>query len=83
MVVFHRGSLAAEHQRMLASLRSSTEGQGASANLILETVDVSGPMEPSFRQLWRSQKDAKLPWMVVRASKRGPKEADHLGRHVG
>jgi len=67
VVIFQRGPLAAESQRIVASLRPSTEGRGTSANLVVESVDLSGPMEPSFRQLWHSQKDAKLPWMVVRA----------------
>jgi len=68
-VVFQRGPLAAEHQRMVALLRPSIKGRGASANLLIETVDLSGPMEPSIRQLWHSQNDANAPWMVVRSPK--------------
>ncbi|HWG44578.1 MAG TPA: hypothetical protein VN688_17500 [Gemmataceae bacterium] len=65
VIVFHRGSLT-EHQSLLDTLSPSNAKQPARANLVVETVDLSRPIEPSLRQLWQSQKDGKPPWMMVR-----------------
>jgi len=58
--VFHRGSLAAEHQKALARLKA------ADAYVTLADVDVAGKMDEDTAKIWQGHSAAALPWMVVR-----------------
>jgi hypothetical protein len=65
-IVFHRGPLAAEDEKVVAALRPSAEGQGAPANLTVETVDLAGQAPQALGKLRQEQKKVQLPRMVLR-----------------
>jgi hypothetical protein len=65
-IVFHRGQLAAADEKVVAALRTSAKGQGAPANLTVETVDLAGQAPQALRKLWPEQREVKLPQMVLR-----------------
>jgi hypothetical protein len=63
VTVFHRGPLAADQQARVQALRKHSEGK---ANLAVETVDLVGKVGQSLQKLWKDQKGAALPWVVLR-----------------
>jgi hypothetical protein len=65
-IVFHRGPLAAEDEKVVAALRTSTEGRGVPANLTVETVDLAGEVPQALRKPWQEQRETKLPLMILR-----------------
>ena len=77
VTVFHRGPLSSEEQALLEELKYSSE-----ANIYVSTYDISGKSNEQMLELWESQSEAELPWMVlsyprlVKAS--DPVWADHF-----
>jgi hypothetical protein len=67
VVLFHRGPLTAVEDKTLAVLRAAAAGDVSLVNLSVEAVDLAGEVETSWQELWGQQKDATLPWLVVRA----------------
>lgn len=59
-VCFHRGPLTPEVEAVLDSIEKS------SANAEVLRVEVEGLSDKSLSELWASQKNPALPWMVVR-----------------
>ena len=74
VMVFHRGKLSDAQQAIVAALRKAAESTDAPANLSVEVVDVDGQMSKAAEAIWKTQKDAKLPWLVVRYPE-SPEEA--------
>lgn len=66
ILVFHRGELNATEQEALAKLRAIGDDQETPANGDVEVVDLSGSVDPDLKKIWESQKDAVLPWVLVR-----------------
>lgn len=60
VVVFHRGPLNAEKQALLEELKYNSE-----ANIYVSTYDISGKSNKQMLELWESQSEAELPWMVL------------------
>jgi hypothetical protein len=67
VVLFHRGPLTAEDAKLAALLRDASEGRDSLANLSMQTIDLAGTAEESWQELWGKQKDASLPWLVLRS----------------
>src|SRR5262249_17087668 len=66
VIVFHQGALPAESQKLLDSLRKASEDSKAPANIDVTAVDLAGEVPAALRKMWEGQKDATLPWMVIR-----------------
>jgi hypothetical protein len=66
VIVFHRGPLSADLEKTAAELRKAGDGRSPHANVEVTTVDLAGDVEEPMRKLWEAQKDAALPWMVLR-----------------
>jgi hypothetical protein len=64
--VFHRGPLAAADQAALARIRAAVGGHAPPANGEVDAVDLTADVDPDVRKLWENQKDAPLPWVVIR-----------------
>lgn len=63
LVIFHQGAISPENQVRIKKLRE----QGASANLLINLMDVSSTLEPNYKKLWeREGKDLVLPHCVLR-----------------
>lgn len=69
VVVFHRGALSPEVQAALDALEERTEDIDSFVNLTVRRVDLNGPVDEQMQQLWKAQKQPKLPWMAVRDPK--------------
>jgi hypothetical protein len=65
VVVFHKGPLADKDRAIIDDLEKRTRG-AASANFQLQMVDLDAGPTAALQELFESQKDATLPWMVVR-----------------
>ncbi len=65
LTVFHRGPLAAESDRALATLRSAGDAQGTGANLEISTVDLDAQPDASMQRLWQQHAGADTPWVVL------------------
>jgi hypothetical protein len=65
-LVFHQGPLTSPQQTLVREL----EGRGAAgplhANLSVRLVDLADNPTPEQIELWRQQKSAKAPWVVVK-----------------
>lgn len=66
VLVFHRGALTVEQQAAVESLRKLGGDDTRRANFVCDLVDVSGEMAAEVSALWQAQKDAALPWVVLR-----------------
>ncbi len=66
VVVFHRGRLAAEDDKLVEILRTFARGPGPAANYTVETVNVARSLPASWQALWQAQANPPLPWMVLR-----------------
>jgi hypothetical protein len=59
VTVFHRAPLADADQTVIDDARRST------ANVLIETINVSGPLPESKLALWKAQSPSSMPWTVV------------------
>lgn len=66
VVVFHRGELPKDHKKLVEDLGPYGLAGEKHANLVVKTVDLAGQPDADMLKLWKSQRNAKLPWMVVR-----------------
>ncbi|WP_020469916.1 hypothetical protein [Zavarzinella formosa] len=63
LVVFHKGQPAPEEQKRIKSFRDDA----ATANLLINTIDLTSNLEPNIRKIWeRLPKDILLPYGVLR-----------------
>lgn len=66
VVVFHRGSLDQEQQKIVAQFDKEGTISQKSANVELRLVDLDSKPAPKDAELWKKQKSETLPLMVVR-----------------
>ena len=66
LVVFHRGPLERPEQALVARLEKAGADKDALANLQVLSVNLDEPSEKPLADLWAAQKNATLPWMVLR-----------------
>lgn len=66
VVIFHRGGLTKQQQKLADDLGPDGLAGEKFANVVLRTVDLAGKVDEEMLALWKSQKNAKLPWMVAR-----------------
>jgi len=66
VVIFHREPLATEQKQLAEQLGPYGLAGKKHANLTVRTVDLDKQPAPEMQRLWQSQKNATLPWMVVR-----------------
>lgn len=71
--IFSHGSLPADGQPLLTSLRDS------SANLSVTLVDVDKPDSSGALKLWKAQGSPALPWLAVSFPEGTPSGADGTG----
>jgi len=64
-VIFHRGPLAPEHKKAVDALRALAEGEGATANLEVELVDLAALTNAAQKVGWEPPAGAALPWLAV------------------
>ncbi|MCX6929282.1 MAG: hypothetical protein NT154_39590 [Verrucomicrobia bacterium] len=64
IVVFHNEPLAAEQQALVEMMEK--RGQDGLANLAVNRVDLAHEVPLPLRELWDTQKNPALPWMVLR-----------------
>ncbi len=100
VVVFHKGAFTADEQALIDRLAGGGDTASASAtesagqivlpNVELTTVDLDAldAAPPALRKLWKSQKSAQAPWMVLRYPREmadpwaGPLTAENVDRLV-
>ncbi|HMJ88402.1 MAG TPA: hypothetical protein VK530_01215 [Candidatus Acidoferrum sp.] len=70
--LFHRGVLSEADQQRVAALTNSI--QRHNANLALKIVDLAESHGMDEQKLWRTQTNALLPWIVLRAPEREEKD---------
>lgn len=67
ITIFHDGSLSAAQQKIVQSLEAYVQGPDACpTNVALEVVDVEKQPKVHQQNLLKKQKNARLPWLVVR-----------------
>ncbi len=64
--VFHREPLPAKDQAVIDWLGKRLEGDPPPANCRVFLVDLNEDLNPYVKAVWEKQKNAKLPWMVIR-----------------
>jgi len=62
VVVFHRAALAKSANDLLARFQEP----GRATNVTVKIVDLDGPVEKPYQQLWQHTESKTLPWLVVR-----------------
>ncbi|MDB5322778.1 MAG: hypothetical protein JWN40_4409 [Phycisphaerales bacterium] len=65
VVVFAKGELGDADRAVLEELTKKP------VNVAIRTVDVSGDMSPEHAAIWKNQRNAQLPWVVVRFPESG------------
>jgi len=66
VIVFHRGKLSSESQKVLKVLEDKSLDNEGVGNYVVRVVDLNGQVSPEMKKLWEAEKQDKLPWMVVR-----------------
>lgn len=66
VVVFYRGTLDPEHQKIISQFSKEGAITQQSANVELQLVDLDAKPAPKDVELWKKQKSETLPLMVVR-----------------
>lgn len=64
LLVFHRGPLSAEHQKLLATV--PTNDGPLKVNAVVKTVDLSASPAAELTALWNEQKQETLPAILLR-----------------
>ena len=65
VVVFHRGKLAEADQAIVDRLTKAGTLKDGPRRAIVLTVDLDGDPPKGALELWKTQRDTKLPWMVI------------------
>jgi hypothetical protein len=65
VVIFHRGALAGEHKAAADAIAAASSDAKGHANLQVRRVDLDKPLDKPTESLWKEQKNATTPWMVV------------------
>jgi hypothetical protein len=65
LVVFHRGPLVPGERQEIAAMSNSV--RQLSANVVVQAVDLDQSHGMDEQKLWRTQTNAMLPWIVLRA----------------
>lgn len=66
VLIFHDGPLNEADQKLVKNLRDYADrSEGCPTNINLESVDLSKVVVPKLQKIFKSQKDPKLPWLVV------------------
>ena len=65
VVIFHRGPLADAEQEAAGVLARAADPSAGHANMNVRTVDLAARPDESGLALWRRQKSAVVPWMVL------------------
>ena len=77
-ILFHRGPLTRAEQAVTDSIRKNASPL---ANLKLRSVDMNGELTEELRTLWETQREAHLPWLIVRyPRRRGGEDVIWAGR---
>ena len=63
MVIFHRGKLSDEHQKIAMHIEKVAEGDDL--NVVADNVDLAGEPDPAAKAYWEKLKDKSLPRLVV------------------
>lgn len=66
VVIFHRGKLTKQQQKLAEDLGPYGLAGEKHANLTVQTVDLDASPDKDMLALWQTQKNATLPHMVVR-----------------
>jgi hypothetical protein len=64
--VFRRGPLSDEHKALLERLEGREKVRPVRSNVRVLEIDLDGSVDAGSAELFKAQRDAKLPWMVVR-----------------
>jgi len=64
-IVFHRGPLAGPEQKLFNDLTNSAVR--SAANIVIKEVDLAASHGLDEEKLWRSESNAPLPWLTLRA----------------
>lgn len=73
-VIFHKGPATDELKALAKQIGAAAENVKAPANVEPVLVDVDKEGDTVLRKLWLRQKDAPLPWLVLRYPGSGAKE---------
>jgi len=65
VLVYHKGKLTAEQQRLVDRLSSVTRDESEVVNLESHIADLDSDPEPQLAELWEKQKYATAPWMML------------------
>lgn len=65
LYVFHRGTLGRDQKRIVDWLDECSFDMDVS-NVELFKVNLDAKVEPAAQEVWKKQKDAELPWLVLR-----------------
>lgn len=65
ITVFGRGELTADQKKALDSLPIIAQTSTSPPNAIVHQVDLGGSPDPEALELWQSQENPELPWLVV------------------
>ncbi len=67
-LVFHRGPLDPESEKVLKELRASD------ANLVVDRIDLAGKLDPAAEKIWKGLGDPALPCLVMRYPRTDPED---------
>jgi hypothetical protein len=65
-ILFHKGPLTPELEKLVAELRKAGDDAKEPANLEVLTVDLAGEVPENARKLWEAQANGATPWLVIR-----------------
>lgn len=66
VVVFHKGVLSQEQQKLVDDLTEDGAAGKQHANVKLTLVNLENPKHPDLVKLWEDQQSDTLPWMIVK-----------------
>lgn len=66
IMVFHKGRLSDAAAATVAALRKAADSPESLASFAVRTFDIDGKLDDSARAIWQAQKNAVLPWAVLR-----------------
>lgn len=72
VLVFHQGPLDASQQNLVNALKEGSVEGDVPANFSMLVVDIASEKRTNLVEMWKTQTNASLPWVMVRYPETGP-----------
>lgn len=66
ILIYYHAPLSKSEKAIADALRNAAESASAYANVTAQLVNLDGKMDEETEAIWKAQKDATAPWVVVR-----------------